>query len=219
MFCEGAQVLVRKGNLIAGKTYFAVLKEATANTGFYDEACREFYLRRLLHCFGAYQVKLHAYLLERNQILLLVTPLTPTGFGSLLRFLNHSYSDYFSNRFGRSIRVWRDRASECLLPGQTLILDSQKFIERFPLRSKSHSHPGEHQFSSYCSNSFCHKPQYLVQHPAFKLFLRRGPQSFNRYREFVAKPFMESYYRFLESKFMLGRPLLGAKSQYKLENS
>ncbi len=208
-----------KDNLIAGKTYFAVLKEGTANTGFYDEACREFYLRRLLHCLGGYQVKLHAYLLEPNQVLLLVTPLTPTGFGSLLRFLNHSYSGYFSTRFSRPVRVWRDAAAVCLLPSQKLVLDSQKFIERFPLRSKSHRHPGEHQYSSYCSNSFCHRPQYLAQHPAFKLFLGRGPQSLNRYREFVATPFAASYYLFLESRLMLGRPLLGARPQYQLENS
>lgn len=203
--------------LTAGKTYFVTIKEETRHAGFFDEACQNFYLCRLLHCLNAYQVKLHAYLLEPNQILLLITPMNPAGFYSLMGFLNQNYSNYFASRFDRPVRVWRNAAFICLLPSHKLALDCQKFIERFPLKNRLYRHPGEYRFSSYCSNSFARNPGYLSKHPAFSLFLNREPESLSRYREFVARPFSEPYRQYLESRLMYGRCLMKLKAQIQLE--
>ncbi len=206
-------------NLMVGKTYFAIIKEGTIGTGFYDDACKQFYLHRLLHCLNAYQVKVHAYLLEPKQVLLLISPITPMGFFSLVKFLNNSYSDYFAIRFNRSVRVWRDIPSICVLPSSKLVLDCQKFIERFPLRSNKNENPGEFHYSSYCSNSFFSHPKYLSRHPAFSEFLNRETEPFRRYREFIAQPFAPPYALYLKSRLLSGRPLLTAKAQIQLEHS
>lgn len=204
-------------SLAAGKTYFAIVKEGVSSTGFYDGICQEFYLCRLLHCLNAYQVKLHAYLLQPKEIFFLFTPLTPNGFYSLVHFLNRSYSDYFSNRFSRTVRVWRDDPALSLVPSSGLVLDCQKFIERYPLTICSHRHPGEYKFSSYCSNAFIRNPKYLLPHSSFRDYLSKDKEPLKRYRAFIDRPFSPAYLRYLESRLMFGRPLLSAKAQLRLE--
>ena len=86
-----------------GKAYFTVIKEKAFGTGFFDDACKEFYLRRLLHCQNAFQVQLHAYLLMEKELFLIFTPSTPSGFDSFVRFLNDSYSRYYLIRFARRV--------------------------------------------------------------------------------------------------------------------
>jgi putative transposase len=208
-----------KKSLVVGKTYFAIVKEGVSSTGFYDDVCQDFYLCRLLHCLNVYQVKLHAYLLQPRQIFFLFTPLTPNGFYSLVGFLNRSYSDYFSSRFCRTIRVWRDNPSLNVVSSSELVLDCQKFIERYPLTICSLRHPGEYKFSSYCSNAFTRNPQYLSQHPSFRDYLSKSKEPLKRYRAFIDQPFSPAYLRYLESRLMFGRPLLSAKAQARLEKS
>lgn len=203
----------------AGQTYFVVLKEKTRFTGFYDDACYEYYLRRLLNCLSIYQVKLHAYLLQAREVWLLLTPGTPTGFDSLLRFLNQSYSDYFNTRFERSAKVWSDSAISCLITGDRLVLDCQKFIESEALRAKTVSHPGEYLWSSYCANSFSRSDRYLTSHPAYRNFLQGKPNCFTQYRDFIASPYSQAYYLFLKSRLLSGVPLQKRRRKLRVHYS
>lgn len=158
-------------SLIPGKTYFGVIKQRTASTGFFDDACKEFYLRRLLICQNAYRVQLHAYILMEKKILLLFTPLTPSGFDSFARFLNGSYSRYYSIRFARDILAWQNEPLVCRLAGNKLVLDCQKFVERYVIDYSNESHPGKYGYSSYCANAFTHKPRFLRHHLAIRQFV------------------------------------------------
>lgn len=206
-------------NLIPGKTYFAAIKQKTFGTGFFDDACKEFYLRRLLNCQNVFQVHLHAYLLMEKEIFLLLTPLTPTGFSSYCRFLNRSYSRYYKVRFTRGVQTWKDTATVCQLPSDNLILDCQKFVERYALGFNNTHHPGEYRYSSYCVNAFTHKPRYLKQQRAVRCFVENKPNGLERYREFIATPFREEYERFLHSRLLSGRPLVRQKVAFGLEDN
>lgn len=188
----------------AGQTYFVVLKEKTSTTGFYDEACYEYYLLRLLNCLNIYQVKLHAYLLQTKQVWLLVTPGTPTALDALLRFLNQCYSSYFNVRFERSARVWSDSALICSISGDKLVLDCQKFIEGEALKAKYVSHPGEYLWSSYCANSFGSNGHYLTPHGAYRNFLKGKTGGLSQYREFIASAYTPAYYLYLRSRLLSG---------------
>tara|TARA_B110000858_G_scaffold196515_1_gene255522 strand:+ start:28597 stop:29277 length:681 start_codon:yes stop_codon:yes gene_type:complete len=207
------------GNLIPGKTYFANIKQKTFGTGFLDDACKEFYLLRLLNCQNAFHVQLHAYLLMEKQIFLLLTPLTPKGLSSYCRFLNRSYSRYYKVRFSRVAQVWKDAPTVCLLPSDNLILDCQKFVERYVLGFNNTRHPGEYRYSSYCANAFTHKPRYLKQQRAVRCFVENDSNGLERYREFIATPFREEYERFLHSRLLSGRPLLRQKLAFGLESN
>lgn len=205
-------------NLIPGKTYFANVGQKTFGTGFFDDSCKEFYLRRLLNCQNAFHVKLHAYLLMHKEIFLVFTPMTPSGFDSFARFLNGSYSRYYLIRFARRVSAWQNEPPICRLPSDNLILDCHKFVERHVLDVSSESHPGEYRYSSYCANAFTLKPNFLARHRAVRQFINLEASGLSRYRNFVATPFREEYARFLQSRLLCGQALLQRKSTSRLEN-
>ena len=173
----------------AGSTHFVHIGNAMQTAGFYDDACYQFYQVRLLNCAKSYQVDLHAYVLMKDRILILATPRTGTCLGALIRFLNTSYSRYFSTRFERNLRVWRDSYFSCLLDDRDLVMECQKYIEAAPLSMRLVDHPGAYLWSSYCSNSFGGRQDLLVRHKAFTAYLARRANALADYREFVATPF------------------------------
>jgi len=205
--------------LIPGKTYFSVIKQKTLGTGFYDDACKEFYLRRLLNCQNAFQVQLHAYLLMSKELFLVFTPMTPSGFDSFVRFLNGCYSRYYLIRFARGVVVWQNEPLVCRLPGDNLVLDCQKFVERYVLGFGSEGHPGKYGYSSYCANAFTHKLSFLKRHRAVRRYMNIEANGLQRYRDFIANPFRGEYERYLQSRLLAGQPLLQQKSSFRLENS
>ncbi|MFT7470844.1 MAG: hypothetical protein ACI8XU_000737 [Kiritimatiellia bacterium] len=205
--------------LVSGETYFAVIKEKTFGTGFYDDACKEFYLRRLLNCQNAFRVQLHAYLLMEKEVFLTFTPMTPSGFDSFVRFLNTSYSRYYLIRFARNISVWQNEPIACRLSDNSLVLDCQKYVERYVVDFSSKSHPGEYGYSSYCANAFTHKLGFLTRHRAVRQFIYIQANGLQRYRDFIAKPFLEEYGRHLRGRLLCGQLLLQQKSSLRLENS
>lgn len=203
-------------SLVSGKAYFAVIKQGTTGTGFFDDACKEFYLRRLLSCQNAYRVQLHAYLLLEEELFLLFTSFTPSGFDSFVRFLNKSYSSYYSIRFARTVRAWRDEASICLLPSDKLILDCQKFVERYVVDLGREVHPGRYRYSSYCANAFTLKSTGLKRHQVLARLLAEKSNDLQKYRDFIAAPFRIQYQFFLRGRLLSGRPLLNHKTASRL---
>lgn len=86
---------------------FVSIRKSIHNDGFYDEACFKYYLKRLLNCARSFEVKLHAYILLKDQILLLCTPLSKSQLDIFCKYLNASYSEYFNTRFDRTVLVWK----------------------------------------------------------------------------------------------------------------
>ena len=206
-------------SLMPGETYFTVIKEKAFGTGFFDDACKEFYLRRLLHCQKAFHVQLHAYLLMEKELFLVFTPSTPSGFDSFVRFLNDSYSRYYLIRFARRVFAWQNEPLVCRILGDNLTLDCQKFVERHVLDFNSESHPGEYGYSSYCANAFTYKPIFLKRHRAVRQFINIDTNGLQRYRNFIARPFREEYHLLLRNRFLCGKSLLQHKPSFKLENN
>ncbi|MEX0963175.1 MAG: hypothetical protein WDZ52_03915 [Pseudohongiellaceae bacterium] len=206
-------------NLRAQNSYFTIIRQKTLCAGFFDDACKDFYLKRLLYCQHAYQVQLHAYVLMEREILLLFTPLAPSSFDTFIRFLNTSYNGYYFIRFERRVQAWRNRVPICLLPNSNLVLDCQKYIERYVLKSECCNHPGEYRYSSYCSNAFFHKPKPLQQHRAVFEFMTKKGNTLESYREFIASPFIVEYERFLQSRLLKGRPLLSTRTGFRFEKT
>lgn len=202
--------------LKAYRTYFSCIEQKTQGTGFFDDTCKEFYLRRLLHCQNVFHVQLHAYLLLDKRIFLMFTPQTPTGFAALTRFLGQSYNNYYSIRFERRVHAWRCQTPVCQLPSNNLIRDCQKLIERYVLMHGRSQHPGEYRYSSYCTNAFSLKPGFLFRHRAFKELLIGKGSALESYREFIATEFREEYERYLQSRLLNGRSVLGKRDAHQL---
>lgn len=191
-------------SLKAHRVYFASIRPRTSVTGFFDDACKDFYQRRLLFCHKAFRIRLHAYLLLEKQILLLFTPLTASGFESFIKFLNRSYNEYYMIRFRRRPQVWGNAATVCLPQVGRQVRDSQKFIERTALSVPRVRHPGQYAYSSYCANAFALQPKPLARHRYVSEILHSSGHALQSYRDFIATPFGREYEELLRS-CLIGR--------------
>ena len=198
------------------RTYFSTIGQRTQCSGFFDDTCKEFYLRRLLQCQRVFHVQLHAYLLLDNRMFLMFTPETPSGFSAFTKFLAKSYNSYYSIRFERRVHAWQNSTTTCELSTDNLIRDCQKFIERYVIKHCDSMHPGEYHYSSYCANAFSLNPRYLSRHRAVEELLNNGHSTLESYREFVATEFREGYEQYLQSRLLHGQTLFGKRDGLQL---
>lgn len=199
----------------AGQAHVVCQLGQTCSPGFFDTACYRFYQLRLVNRLRPYGVSLHAYSLQADRILLLLTASTPTAVAELLRSLNDSYSDYFALRFRRRIRVWRDRFRLTAVPTDALVLDCQKLIEQ---RESYSAECGWHPWTSYCANALGLGAHFLTPHRAYEAFMR-ADAAHARYRAFIAAPFNPAYHAYLQSCIYQGRPLLGTRRARRLRSN
>lgn len=180
-------------------TFFVEVTGQVANPGFYDEACFQFYLARLASRLRYYQVALHAFLLLREHVWLLLTAPSPATIDRLIVGVDSTYCEYFNGRFRRSTSPRTNRRHYRCLPCQESVRIGQKYIEREPLRQGLVSHPGQWTWSSYCRNAFGGNTEFLTPHSAF--ISSRGERVLHScvYREFIAAPFSSTDLAILHS--------------------
>ncbi|NKB34569.1 MAG: hypothetical protein GKR91_15865 [Pseudomonadales bacterium] len=193
--------------LIAGQTYLVYLSNANCSKGFFDDSCKRYYQTKLLNSLKTYQVKLHSFTILDNEVFLLGTPFSPTGFTALVNYLNRAYTEYYNSRFERNIASWNGQTKTSLVQGYQLVLDCQKYIERSCLQENRLGNPGMYEFSSHCLNCFGGKSNYMIYHPAFSELIANTANPFLSYREFVATPFPHAYQMYLDKKLKHGQPL------------
>lgn len=178
--------------------------------GFFDDACYQFYLRRLFHSLGFFQVTLHAYALLPDQIWLLVTPRTRFAARALLVSVNRAYGEYFNTRFSRRCKPWSSPLHQ--IPAQTAgeVLVCQKLVECEPLNSGCVQQVGSWRWSSYAINAFGSKHRFVTRHPAVSAFLQQAPDPGSAYREYVRSRFARGQYEYLRTRIARNQPLQGS---------
>ncbi len=169
-----------------GITHFLTQQEKTIAGCFYDDACSQYYICRLLNSLKTFKVCLHAYCVLPNRVLLLVTPGTPTGINRLLDTVMCQYREYYGDRF--------TRASDCLgknrkskpLTTEGEVLQSQIAIEQQPLIEGLVNHAAMYRWSSYSSNGFGIRSSFLTNHPEFDFFLRNTINPHQKYHSLIS---------------------------------
>lgn len=199
---------MRRYNL-QGATYYLLQRGRSGNVCFFDEACYDFYLTRLFHSLRAYRLHLHSYVLLPEELQLLATPQSVSGVVRLLGSLACDYADYFRNRFDRDSSLTRGGVSLTPLSGGNLVLDCQKYLELVPVLNGTVNYPGEYPWSAYRINAFGGHGDKLSLHPQYQRLISAGEHPFQRYREYIARPFSSTQLTFMEHRLRLAYPLRG----------
>ncbi len=197
-----------KRYFLPGETYFISQQGQGGNLCFFDDACFEHYLTRIVNCLKVYQVQLHSFALLPNEIYLLMTPSTPTGISSLLKAVGNAYVQYYNNRFERSGILWKGPFNSCLIPNSGSVVECQKYIELAPVRARLVSRPGEYRWSTYCINAFGGHGIRVTMHDQYKEFGARSSNRFRQYRDYVNCPVNRDQLRLMEHRLHYGYPPL-----------
>jgi putative transposase len=193
---------------IVGQPYFVLQEGHKGSQCFYDDACYRHYLLRLTHSLGYFHVNLHAYVLLPNEIQLLLTAETPTGISRLMQRVGGAYVQYYNNRFDRSGSLWKGRFKSSLIQSNRYFCACQKYIELAPLRSGLARLPGQHPWSSYCSNAFGGTGRLLSWHAQFENPGEVPGRRYQRYREFIASGFSKPKFDYLDCRLRFGHALM-----------
>ncbi|MCB1672305.1 MAG: hypothetical protein R3F41_18640 [Gammaproteobacteria bacterium] len=189
------------------RTFYVFQDRRPGSACFFDDDCYLFFLSRLYGSIRAFRLQLHTYSLLPGEMHLLVTAYSEAGLLRLLKCVNSSYADCFSNRFERH-RLSPTSLPVCRrLTGGNLVLDCQKYIELAPLRARLAQQPGEYPWSGYTVNAFGGHGIGLVGHFQYRKLCSGSRQPFQRYRDFIATPFTVAQQQFLERRLRFGFPL------------
>ncbi len=184
-------------------TWFLATRSDIQGPALFDEACLDYYQLRLLNSLKVYRVALHAYVLQPDEVWLLLTPELHRSAFAMLDHVHECYSEYFNNRFERKVAVFRGAPREVKIESAELLLDCHKLVESWPLLSGAAKHPGLYRWSSYSANAFGGPPRFLTRHRFFQLHLADGEKPLERYREFIAAPFNANHLADLRRRLLL----------------
>ena len=168
----------------AGTTYLLSQCSIVPGSVFFDDACIEYFLVRLLNSLNQYRVVLHAYSILDSEVYLLVTSTTPTGISNLWRSVSHQYNTYYKNRFCRDGRILSPKLNRIEIEDK-MLLDHQIFVEKRAVLKNIVSHPAQYRWSSFNSNGFGLNNHFLTKHTQFQNYLLNTQLPLRSYREAV----------------------------------
>ena len=127
-------------------------------------------------CFAArFECALHAYVLMRNHVHLLLTPAHADGAAGLMRALCARYDRHFGETHGRAGALWEDGFDASPVRVRQYLLACMRYIESNPVRAQLVTRPGAYRWSSYRANALGHDDPLVVPHPVY-FALGRTPQ-------------------------------------------
>lgn len=199
-------------------TYCYTVRTAVCGAAFIDTACYEFYIARLLYRSRLYGVRLHAYCLLADEILLLASSGNDRSMQALLDSVDKSYCDYFNLRFRRYLKRLSPGYHALAILDDASMLECQKYIETEPCRQLQVRHPGEYHWSSYNRHAFGGAVAGLVRHRALRRFLHQAGNDNAAYRAYLASNFSPARQRYLARQIRQGEFLVSDLRRQKRQS-
>lgn len=150
---------------------------------FYKTEDLQVYLDNLKDISQAEKVHVHAYVLMRNHVHMLVTSNYEDSIPRMVKVLGQRYTDYFNKEYCRKGQLWRDRVRPCLIDANCYLLACQRYIELGPVRAGIVTHPAEFIWSSYSVNALGENSDFLKPHPVYESLGLNKAQRVEAYRQ------------------------------------
>ncbi|MBX3621348.1 MAG: transposase [Rhizobacter sp.] len=107
-----------------------VLQRGRDGTGvFEDHVDRQLFRELLKEASLRLEVQIHAYALQSEQVLLLVTPTTAEGLSKLIQDVGRRYVAAFNRRHGRAGGLWEGRFRATVVAPDEHLLSCMRFVE------------------------------------------------------------------------------------------
>ncbi len=150
---------------------------------FYSKKDYQRYLDDLKQSAQKYHCRIHAYVLMKNHVHLLVTPLEEKGVSNMMQALRRRYVKYINDTYGRTEPLWEGRFKSCLIDSEIYLLTCMCYIELNPVRANVVEHPAEYIWSSYQHNAQLAYDDMVCPHPVYKQLGETDEERLFVYRE------------------------------------
>lgn len=135
---------------------------------FFCEVDRQEYLYALAHGLESSQARVHGYVLMRNHVHLLVTPLEPGGVSRLMQSVGRRYVRRVNLRLGRTGTLWEGRFKSFPVDSDRYFLNCLAYIELNPVRAGLVVRPDQYPWSSVHHHLGLRTEPWLQRHPVFE---------------------------------------------------
>ena len=134
---------------------------------FFEQADYIFYLDSLREAADRYGCRIHAYVLMRNHIHLLVTPCLEGAVSSMMQSAGVRYVKYVNRVHGRTGGLWEGRYRASLVESEDYMLACYRYIELNPVRAGIVRQPQDYPYSSYHANALGKQDKLVTPHDVY----------------------------------------------------
>jgi putative transposase len=167
---------------LADMPFHVVQRGHNRSACFLSDGDRFRYLDELTSLSRIHGVAMHSYALMTNHVHLLMTPSSPDGLSTLMRYLGLRYVRYFNQLHGRTGSLWEGRPYASLVDSENYLLICHRYIEGNPVRAGMVARPEDYPWSSFRANG-CGKADPLVTpHPVIETLGRTPGERREAYR-------------------------------------
>ena len=159
----------------------------------------------------------HAYVLMRNHVHLLVTPETRRGPAHMMQELGSWYVRYFNQRHGRTGTLLEGRYRSTLIDSERYFLACARYIELNPVRAGIVDDPADFEWSSFRGNAFGAVDRLLTPHETYRTLGAGRTERQSAYRALFDQPLGTLMVEAIRTAAKRGTPLGGALWTQRLE--
>lgn len=143
--------MARKPRLdFPGAFFHVIVRGNQRATIFHDEADYSAYLSRLERYRRRDEVTLHAYVLMRNHVHLLLET-GPQPLSRTMQTLQFTYSQYYNRRYGKTGHVFQGRYHAILCDRDAYLLELVRYLHLNPARLRTPVSPWTYRWSSHAA--------------------------------------------------------------------
>ena len=153
---------------------------------FFGEGDRQEYLHALAHGLEPAQAHVHGYVLMRNHVHLLATPLVAGGVSRLMQAVGRRYVRRINLRLGRSGTLWEGRFKSFPVDSDRYFLNCLAYIELNPVRAGLVVRPDRYPWSSVHHHLGLRTEPWLQRHPVFEALAGSASARALAWREVLA---------------------------------
>ena len=131
---------------------------------------------------------IHAYVLMKNHVHLLVTPERKQSPARMMQGLGRWYVRYFNERHGRTGTLWEGRYRSTLIDSERYFLACARYIELNPVRAGLVADPGNFEWSSFRGNALGASDYLLTPHETYRALGTSSVARQSAYRALFDQP-------------------------------
>jgi len=198
---------------LPGIPQHVIQRVGTREPCFYFEKDYLHYLDYLKQSASEYHCRIHAYVLMKDHIHLLVTPMIGNAVSQMMWALGRRYVHYFNQTYNQRGALWDGRFKSSLIDSDIYLLTCMCYIELNPVRANLVMHPDDYRWSSYQRNAEVGDDEIVESHPIYRTLGETGDE-----RRFV---YRELFQRHLDNDVIhqirdaLNHELILGRSQFK----
>ncbi len=184
---------------------------------FFEDEDYLAYLSWLKDGAKRYRCAVHAYVLMRNHVHVLLTPSDTEGMSRLMQFVGRHYVPFIHEKYGTSGTLWESRYKASMVHADSYLFYCMRYIELNPVRANVVKSPAHFRWPSYRCNPQGKEDELVTPHPLYTGLARHPDARAEHYRALFKETFAEASLNEIRAAWQIGTPLGNEKFREKIE--